>query len=339
LDSAYTSLAELFKAKKTTEWSALKDEYNSVFKEWSKAKDGVHAVRHLIKTTIGANHYHYVVGTGSVRDDLLVLKKLFKQDTNQGKKRLNKKYTMLLAGPSRHEHTDAFMEKWLPLIYQCRDVDLPRTRDEQPAEDFFEFMQNAEPEFADWHLNASNGLAYTIEDAITAYRKRALNKSSKPPKGNVNATFQGRSNDSEPKKPSRKARNDWPCRKKHLFKDCEYVVQELRAPGWKAAPAIEQKFNDIANKNAGFKAALENARKTPSSKNMPKDANDLAAMHINQYVEVGNHNFYSTAKSYILRDSFIADIGSDIHFCNDIRHSITHLKKARCASVTQQRLF
>jgi hypothetical protein len=90
----------------------------------------------------------------------------------------------------------------------------------------------------------------------------------------------------------------------------------LRPPGWKRNLEIEQRFNGIAAKHAGFRTAMESARIVQAPKQAAKAEEDILVMAVTSTAE---RNVYSAASPYILRDSFIADTGTDIHVYNDIR--------------------
>ena len=113
------------------------------------------------------------------------------------------------------------------------------------------------------------------------------------------------------------------CGVGHLFKDCPYVNPAVRPAHWTPDSDMQAKFENV--QNPSVRSALNKAKEalkpesspTPAPRSQPGNA-----LNMSVYSDFKPDNARSFASSssadYPLRDSWIADSGSDTHVCNNL---------------------
>ena len=148
------------------------------------------------------------------------------------------------------------------------------------------------------------------------------------------ATFQGKSadNDGTPKK------RDCLCGKKHLFKNCPYLIESKRPSGWKPDSEVQREIESKLEKIPKLRNAVEGIQKQESAKKKESTESStespskpalfmIATSSKESKMPICSPTVLTTKvpTEYHLRNSFILDSGATIHVCNNrIRFKTFH---------------
>ena len=152
------------------------------------------------------------------------------------------------------------------------------------------------------------------------------------PRGNVFGTFQGISDSPNPAEqqsshPKEKRKTKCICGVEHLFTECPYVNPAVRPLNWILKSEVQAKFDNI--RHPAVARALKKAKatctpspETPAQPHQSTQSADALSMSLYSDVYSANsiHSFSTASEVYPLKNSWIADSGSDTHVCNNLEH-------------------
>jgi hypothetical protein len=123
------------------------------------------------------------------------------------------------------------------------------------------------------------------------------------------------------------------CEKKHLFKDCYYLIEKIRSTEWKSNEDIKKKIEKILETNVRLKDAVRSVRlivkrRLEKDKKDENDSDDesFKTRRLNDEFNdemsltvsfVVSETFISERVSYKLTNCWTLDSEIDIHVCND----------------------
>jgi hypothetical protein len=114
------------------------------------------------------------------------------------------------------------------------------------------------------------------------------------------------------------------CDKKHLFKDCYYLIEKIRLTEWKSNEEIKKKIEKILETNSGMRIAVRYVKqkvkkwleKEKKFENDFDDESTTASKRIMLNVSFAE-TFAERQVSYKLINCWTLDSDIDIHVCND----------------------
>ncbi len=165
----------------------------------------------------------------------------------------------------------------------------------------------------------------TLHQIIQKFRDT---RSKPKTRGSIfSASFQGKGADDGDETPKKR---DCLCGKKHLFKNCPYLIESKRPTGWKPDPEIQRNIDQKLEKIPKLRNAVEVIQKQESSKKKetsessgesPSKPTSFVTATLLQGPEEPIHSpavlTMRAIPEYSLRDSFILDSGATIHVCNN----------------------
>ena len=330
-----TTVGQLIQNGRMDEWKETCRIYESKLRRYERYRTELSAMRETIMTSIPAEEHLKFRGSQSIRSILITLQESYKPDNLTRFHELNKDYEALCS-PPKNKSIDRWFAEWKIFLTHadtCPDYYVNKM---QALMQFFDAIEPILPmqvvvkkstarNLSNDQINLS-GIIIEFEQEYAAFKA----KSTKP-KGSIFGTFQGRSegdgksnsnNANNVNNGSRqKLKNDCICGSKHRFDSCPYVNPAVRQAGWTPNAAIQAQFDQPHAPS--LQTALNHARRRA---NQPVPQQNIPQQGTQNAFTV--HRTFSVPKSdYVLRDSWIADTGSDVHICNDLGR-FEHLEDA-----------
>ena len=186
-------------------------------------------------------------------------------------------------------------------------------------------------------INCSEDQIDLLNEIHQFEQQYVIHKAQTPKQHNAFGIFQGHSegngssNSKTPKHTDRQT--NCLCGANHCFTGCPYVNSASRPAGWISDAATQARFNQP--KHLALQAALDRAHQETGNSHQPAPAPAPQAGPLLGGVHTLALHTSLTIPStsvYELRDSWIADTGSDAHVCNNLSR-FQHLEEAMDGSV------
>jgi hypothetical protein len=323
------SLADLDPTQQR-ELSMLREDFKEISRTYREKRDALKDIEQHIMTTVDRQNILYLDGADTVYQKLVALKKRLAPTDRARTLEVTRRYREMLRGPKAQQH-----EKWLQqyerTYAEAVKIKLPDVQDDRPLYDFLDALRSTDMAYVSGREAVladrmeRNDTPPSVKDLLENYRNhlrtaRARISASKGSSHTAFATLQGapQENPENEQGPRQEEKNstlrklsDCLCGESHRFKDCAYLIEELRGAGWTPNEETKRQIDDKLSKIPRLRIAVEKAQKQArDSKEKEK-----APTAVKKSTPAGA--FAVECFSYKLRNCWTLDSGTDIHVCND----------------------
>ena len=318
-------------------YTFLSSQYIQKEKKYQAKRSLIEDMRFQIQQSIKKDFLIYTTGCLTTYDILVSLKQRFQPSTKIRERQLIREYQALKTISST-TLIEPWLLSWDNIVRKCKRVDLPETQSTRPLFDFIEALQGQFPTFfAIWNIRLIEG-SRNIElyELIQLFRdhQKSLNPRTSRGKHQAFISFgelggQSEAQESKDSKDSKDSTNQESpsgqskpehkkacvCGKCHPYKDCRYLVKEIRPDYWSPNPRVERKINDLLTKDRKIREGVykHTEYRLPAQSDSAKPAEtSTQTSGLKVALSATNQN-----SEWLLYNSFILDSGSNQHICHD----------------------
>ena len=295
--------------------------------KWERQQEALSQMESRIRESIAKSFLSYTRRCDNAYEMLVKLKDRFKPTNDNRKEEVIAKYLQLQRSPKNQEIL-TWLQRWDEIFDEGEELGIPHVKENQPLKDFINSVEEVDSGFYTYwkqHIrNIDKNQLPTLHQIVQRFRETRPQPKSRGT--TFTASFQGKSAADEDETPKKR---ECLCGKKHLFKNCYYLIEAKRPSGWKPNPeiqrAIESKLEKIPKLRNAVEAiqkqeALKKKEITGSSSESPPKPASFTTMMQSKIPDISAYSpIVLTAKAipeYTLRSSFILDSGATIHVCN-----------------------
>ena len=240
--------------------SILQRTYGMQYAQWQAKDTALQYVNEVIKSTTGQHYQSYITGIATPYERLKELRsRVAPVDANRLIE-ARKAYRTALQGVKRTAW-ETWIHTWEKAFKDGEKLKIAKVNGDLPVYDFLDAIAPVSAHFAEyWHFTCNNkknsGAAIpTAQDIAKEWRDYMRSKANM--RGNAfDASLQGQP-------PAESSTGNWPppcvCGTKHPYRECPYLIPELRPAGWKADPEVEKRVRK-ALKNDKVCGGVERAK-------------------------------------------------------------------------------
>ena len=319
-DLGADSLIQIEERGRMSLWRQMVHEYELDKHEYDSIRQNLLAIKTAILASIPKHYQGKLESVVSLREILQVLSARFEPTIEEQYSTLNAKFSDISTLPPG-KAVLTWLKEWKEFAIE---VECCPGYDKDPKALLVPFYEAGRPKLDTFvsikqmELMKRATAELDVLEEICQYEDRYKSE-YKAIKRNAYGTFQGRkegngsSNSTKtPNSSHPKRKDDCLCGQTHRFKDCPYVDPAHRPAHWVADPNIAARFT--APLPPPVQQVLDNVRN--------KVAHRQTRDESPQNNPIEQHAFFASfavpSSDYELRDSWIADSGSDTHVCNNL---------------------
>lgn len=299
-------------------YALLRDDFKYDMMKYRDQREALKSIQDFILTRVDRQHLILLEGKETVYQMLVALKKRLAPTDRAREMDVIRRYRELQRAP-KSQQIDKWLQQWERVYTEAQNLSLPDVQKERPLYDFLNALRPVDTAFVagreatlEERIRRKEDLP-TILDMLENYRNHVRISKASSTKGSSHAafaTFQGNSENDEKKKKSTKC----VCGEEHLFKECPYLIESLRASSWTPDSEIQQKINEKLEKIPKLKAAAEKAQKQAKEQQKSKNKKEEKST---EKPATAMGAFAVESFSYKLKNCWTLDSGTDTHVCND----------------------
>ena len=310
------------------ELQARRHLWNQQHAKWERQEEALAQMESRIRESIAKSFLSYTRKCEDAHEMLTKLKDRFKPTNDTCKDEVIAKYQQLQR-PPKNRDLSTWLQRWDEVFDEGEELEIPHVKEHQPVKNFINSVEEVNSRFYSYwkqHLQNINRDQFPILHQII--QKFRDTRPKPKTRGSIfSASFQGKGADDGDETPKKR---DCLCGKKHLFKNCPYLIESKRPTGWKPDPEIQRNIDQKLEKIPKLRNAVEVIQKQESSKKKetsessgesPSKPTSFVTATLLQGPEEPIHSpavlTMRAIPEYSLRDSFILDSGATIHVCNN----------------------
>jgi Reverse transcriptase (RNA-dependent DNA polymerase) len=305
------------------ELSMLREDFKEISRTYREKRDALKDIEQHILTTVDRQNILYLDGADTVYQKLVALKKRLAPTDRARTLEVTRRYRELLRGP-RAQQQEAWLQQYERTYAEAVKTKLPEVQGDRPLHDFFDALRSTDMAYVSGREAVladrieRKDVPPSVKDLLENYRNhlrttKARMSASKGSSHTAFATLQGTPQENpeseqgprQNRSPNPKKLSDCLCGESHRFKDCAYLIEELRGTGWAPNEEIKRQIDDKLSKIPKLRIAVEKAQKQVKEK----------APTMKKITPVGA--FAVESFSYKLKNCWTLDSGTDVHVCND----------------------
>jgi hypothetical protein len=331
-----TTLAELDETEEKR-FRMLKKDYREDLREYKEKHKAIGLMRTRTQETVSRNNLHYTFDKASVHEILIQLKQRFAPDDETREREMEVKYRAIRKSPKDID-IETWLQKWEGIYAECIRIKLPDVQGDRAVRDFIFSAKDLAPGWSDYWANyrksnpSNTPDLYGIIQKFREYRRDQAEDDTPTQSHPVFATFKGKQGDQK----------ECPCGKQHWFKECWYLVDDLRPQWWKPNKETMKQVTLALEKSPGLRAAVERAKQwvqkqrpntdkhhpNSSTRATPKSTGDGRSKMDDNKGQQATFAIDTSRKAgfglqegtdeeeYVLKNSFLLDSAASIHVCN-----------------------
>jgi len=242
---------------------------------YDRRKQALAALRIRIQETVTRANLSYTFNCETVYDMLVKLQKRFSPTDEAREREIIQRYQKLKISPPRDRPIEPWLQDWEKTYDDCRRLGLPDTDGNRAARDFIYSVDNIEPGFTSYWRNRllESKIELDFHEIIQKFREYQTESPERRPAATHSAfpaTFQGKGIDKD---------RECLCGVVHHFKECPYLMETKRTPGWKPDREVEQRIDEKLRTNANLKGIIDRLRQGPKEiiKETTRDVDEMPA--------------------------------------------------------------
>lgn len=268
------SLADLDQTQQR-ELSMLREDFKEISRTYREKRDALKDVEQHILTTVDRQNILYLDGADTVYQKLMALKKRLAPTDRARTFEVTRRYRELLRGPRAQQH-----EKWLQqyerTYAEAVKIKLPEVQDDRPLYDFLDALRSTDMAYVSGREAVladrieRNDAPPSVKDLLENYRNHLRTTKARTTKGSSHTAFAtlqgappenpGKEQEQHQEKQNPKKLSDCVCGESHRFKDCAYLIEELREAEWVPNEEIKRQIDDKLSKILRLRIAVEKAQ-------------------------------------------------------------------------------
>jgi hypothetical protein len=280
--------------------SILREDFKENSRTYREKRDALKDIEQHIMTTVDRQHILYLDGADTVYQKLIALKKRLAPTDRARELDVARRYRDLLRGPNAQQ-SEKWLQQWERTYAEAAKIKLPDILNDRPLYDFLDalrsydmaYVSGREAILAD-RIERKDSLP-TVKDLLENYRNHLRTTKARTTNGSSHtafATLQGTPpENSESEQQQQEKQNPTPrfsdclCGETHKFKDCPYLIEELRGVGWVPNEEIKRRIDDRISKAPKLKIAVERVQKEAKemkeqlSLKKPQEKSDTSRAH------------------------------------------------------------
>ena len=255
-------------------WKMLLTDYRIDDEKYERTKRSIIKVGDLISSTIPANFKARLVGKHTGYQELATLEGILAPTDSQHRQLLRTQYAATMKPPRALEHKDlqTWLNNWVSIYEECREVGLPRALDmRETFTDLIQAIGQVSPDYQTFQAYSNGNKedddlpqpAAVISDflkSLSVTDKRTTSSSGRITHATLQGHEQHAQNEQHGENEEEKKFNNKKlvCLRgqEHKFENCPYVNEKLRSEGWSPNPEVEEKFQN-AYKNKTTQECIE----------------------------------------------------------------------------------
>ncbi|ERF70711.1 hypothetical protein EPUS_09493 [Endocarpon pusillum Z07020] len=296
-------------------FTLLREDYKYDMMRYRDRQSALSSIQDFILTRIDRQHLILLGGKETVYQMLTALKKRLAPTDRAREMDVIRRYRDLQRAP-KYQQIDKWLLQWERVYTEAEQLSLPDVQKERPLYDFLNALRPVDTAFVagreatvEERIRRGEDLP-TVLDMLENYRNHVRISKAFSNKGSsytAFATFQGSPEDKEKKK------QKCPCGEEHLFKECPYLIESLRASSYGLQTQKSNRRSTRSWRRYQSKAAVEKAQKQAKEqkksnkkeeKSTEKPATAMGAFAVESF-------------SYKLKNCWTLDSGTDTHVCNN----------------------
>jgi hypothetical protein len=255
----------------------LREDFKEISRTYREKREAMDNIDQHIMTTVDRQNILYLDGADTVYQKLIALKERLAPTDRARKLEVKRKYRNLLQGPVAQQ-PENWLQQYERAYVEATKIKLPEVQDEQPLYDLLDALRTVDMAYV---AGREAVIADKLEDGrplpsvkkqLENYRNYLRTIKARTTRGSSHtafATLQGsppESPESEQQQQQEKQNlgsrfSDCLCGETHKFKDCPYLIEELRGAGWVPNEEIKHRIDDKISKAPKLKIAVERVQK------------------------------------------------------------------------------
>jgi hypothetical protein len=311
----------------------LREDYKNQMRRYKKKIDALKNLNIFILTSVDRFNLIYLRNQKTIHQKLSILKKRF-ASTNRIRKLEIARKNKNLQRAFKHQQMNQWLLNWEKIYAKTERLNLFDVQNDRCAYDFLNSLRTMNLSFVsdkktilNHEMNQSKS-STSIKDLLKEFRnhlriartlitKRAIHEAF--------VTLQNKTqNENTTDQKLKKIENrSCLCDKKHLFKDCYYLIEKIRSIEWKSNEKIKKKIIKILEANSRLRIAVKYAKKKVK-KWLEKDKKienfDDESTQTSKRITLNvsfAEAFVEEKISYKLINCWTLNSEIDIHVCND----------------------
>jgi hypothetical protein len=321
----------------------LREDYKKKMRRYNKRIDALKNLNIFILTSVDRFNFIYLRDQKTIHQKLSILKKRFASTNRVRKLEMIRKYKDLQKA-LKHQQMNQWLLNWKKIYAKTKRLNLSDVQNDRCAYDFLNSLRTMNLSFVferktilNYEMNQSksstsirNLLEFRnhLRIAQALIIKRATHETFatlQEKSSNEKTTDQKKSEKFSNRRFENSKIENRSCLydRKHLFKDCYYLIEKIRSIEWKSNEEIKKKINKILESNSKLRVAIKYAKKKVR-KWLEKDkkiANfDVESTQTSKRVILNvsfAETFVQDKISYKLINCWTLNSEIDIHVCND----------------------
>lgn len=218
---------------------------------YDRRKQALATLRTRIQETVTRANLSYTFNCETVYDMLVKLQKRFSPTDEAREWEVIQRYRKLMTSP-HNRAIEPWLQDWEKTYDDCRRLELPDTDGNRPARDFIYAVDNIEPGFTSYWRNRlhESKIELDFHEIIQKFREYRIESPERRFADNTAfSTFQGKG-----------IYKECLCGIIHHFRECPYLIEAKRTPGWKPDAQVEQKIDEKLRMNPKLKGIIDRLR-------------------------------------------------------------------------------
>jgi hypothetical protein len=260
----------------------LREDYKNQMRRYKERIDALKNLNIFILTSIDRFNLIYLRDQKTIHQKLSTLKKRLASTNRIRRLEIVRKYKNLQRA-LKHQQMNQWLLNWEKIYAKTKRLNLFDVQNDQCAYDFLNSLRTMNLSFVsdretilNHEMNQSKS-STSIKDLLKEFRNHlriARTLITKRATHEAFATLQEKSSNEKTtdQKKSEKFSNRrfennkienrfCLCDRKHLFKDCYYLIEKIRSTEWKSNEEIKKKINKILELNSKLRIAVKYAKK------------------------------------------------------------------------------
>jgi len=229
--------------------------------KYDRRRQALASLRAHIQGTVARTNLSYTFNCETVHDMLVKLQKRFSPTDEAREREVIRRYQNLRTEVPKTRAKEPWLQEWEKAYDDCKRLKLPDTEGNRAARDFIYTVDTFDPVFASYWRNRllESNIKLDFHEIVQKFREYQTEspENSRNHHSAFETTFQGKGIHGDDKKKLKECL----CGEIHHFKDCPYLIEEKRSPGWNPDPQLEQKINERLHVNEKLRGIIERLRK------------------------------------------------------------------------------
>jgi hypothetical protein len=309
----------------------LREDFKEISRTYREKRDALKDMEQHIMTTVDRQNILYLDGADTVYQKLMALKKRLVPTDRARTLEVTRRYRELLRGP-RAQQQEKWLQQYERTYAEAVKIKLPDVQDDRLLYDFLDALRSTDMAYVSGREAVladrieRNDAPPSVKDLLENYRNylrmaRARMSASKGFSHTAFATLQGappenpeNEQEQHQEKQNLKKFLDCVCGESYRFKDCVYLIKELRGAEWALNEEIKRQIDDKLSRIPRLRIAVETAQKQAREKKEKKKEKEIAPT-TKKGTSAGA--FAVECFFYKLKNCWTLDSGTNIHVYND----------------------